>query len=146
MRSLKSYIHKSKLSYKDIESVKNFLIEHYHVNSWKEYIDQQQYGQCKKICKVIKKQFPDLFDEFLLNIYYDFSDIAKQLINDDLPMNGNHYVLTKGKTMYDFARGTNCINGIYCLTQNQDNSDKYNILFTDKEINLINIEVKDTID
>jgi hypothetical protein len=44
--------------------------------------------------------------------------------------------------MYDFARGCNCINGIYTMTQKEDNSDKYNIFFTEEEKQLIYEEIQ----
>lgn len=144
MKQLSTYIceSKTKISNKNIERIKQFLISKYHVNTWEECIDKQVYGTCREICKLIVKEFPNVFDRYALDIYCDFSDIAIKLINDDEEPCGNHYVLTKGKTIYDFARGANCINGIYVLTQMEDNSDKYDIVFTDAEKELINITVK----
>ena len=77
----------------------------------------------------------------MMIICFDFSDIAKHLIDDNKPMNGNHYILIKGNKWYDFARGANCINGIYVLTQYKNNSYKYNIIFTNSEKDLVNISI-----
>lgn len=141
MTSLNHYI-KHSISKRNIELVKQFLINYYHVNTWEECIDKQKYGHCEKICRLIKKEFPKLFDKMITNLYIEFSDIAKDKIHDGGEMNGNHYVLTKKDEMYDFARGCNCINGIYTMTQKEDNSDKYNIFFTEEEKQLIYEEIQ----
>jgi len=134
----------SKLSLKNINLVKNFLINHYKVNTWEECVDNMNYGDCKKICKLIVKQFPNMFDKYLINVVCDFSDQAIELINDDGQMYGNHYLLSKGNNFYDFSRGSNCINGIYVLTQN-NNKDKYDVEFTDKEKDQIEMLVRELI-
>lgn len=141
MENLSNFINESKLSENNINRVKKFLIDYYKVNTWEECVDKQKYGDCKKICTLIKRQFPLLFNKYALDIHFDFSEIAKKLINDDGDMYGNHFVLTKGQIMYDFARGANCINGIYVLTQKEDNSDKYDVILTDKEKELIIVSV-----
>lgn len=141
MISLNQYI-KHNISKNNINKVKQFLINYYNVNSWEEYVDTRNYGDCQKVCRLIQKNFPKLFDKMLTNIYIDFSEIAKNKIHDDKEMNGNHYVLTKKDEMYDFARGCNCINGIYVMTQMEDNSDKYNIFFTEEEKQLIYYDIQ----
>ena len=141
MEQLSGYI-KTKISKKNIELVKQFLIDYKHKSTWEEFVDCLKEGECRKICEEIKKHFPKMFDKMLTNIYVDYSDIAKRKINDDGPMYGNHYVLTKKGKMYDFARGANCVNGIYVLTQKEDNSDKYDILFTEPEKELIYDEIR----
>ena len=142
-KSIKSYIIcESQLTKNKIKEVKEFLMNYYHTNTWEDCINAQTYGDCQKMCKKIIQKFPNYFDKMALNIYFDFSDIAQKLIHDDKPMNGNHYLLTKGGKIYDFTRGCNCINGIYTLTQKEDNSDKYDIIFTETEKELINTIVK----
>lgn len=141
MKQLSGYI-KTKISNKNINLVKDFLIKYFNVNSWEEYVDSLENGDCRKVCDLIRKKFPNLFDKMLDNIFIDYSEIAQRKIHDNGEMYGNHYVLTKGGQIYDFARGANCINGIYVLTQREDNLDKYDILFTDYEKNLIYNEIK----
>jgi len=135
VKKLNQYI-KESLSQVDIDKVKKFLINKYHVSTWEECVDKQKYGDCDKIVKSIWNNFYYMFDT-PVDIKIIFSDIAKKLIDDDDEMNGNHYVLKKDNKYYDFARGANCINGIYVLTQKEDNSDKYDIIFTKEEEDLI---------
>lgn len=130
------------LSNKQIEKVKKYLMSYYKTNTWEECIDKQKYGDCRKICKLIVNEFPKLFNKYALDIYFDFSECAQNLLSDDDAMRGNHYVLVKDGIYYDFARGANCIKNIYVMTQNNKNSDKYDIILTDKEKKLINIIVK----
>ncbi len=117
----------------DIERIKRYLMNYFKVNTWEECVDKQKYGNCKKICELVKNEFPNLFDKMFTNLFIEFSPIAKELINDNQEMNGNHYVLTKNNIIYDFSRGSNCINGIYVLTQRKDSLDKYNIIMTNQE-------------
>ena len=124
----------------DIDNIKDFLIKYYKASSWKECVDSQKYGTCDNIVRTIFKEFPNTFN--ILDIYIDFSNIAIKKINDGDEMYGNHYVLQHGKKIYDFARGANCINGIYVLTQKEDNSDKYDIIFTKEEEQLIKEKYK----
>lgn len=140
MKSINNYINES-LNKIDIDAIKNFLIKKYKVSTWEECIDSQKFGDCRKIVKSILMKFNNLFDT-ALDIYIDYSPIAQKLINDDEDMFGNHYVLVKGNKIYDFARGANCIDGIYVLTQKEDNSDKYNIIFTKEEEKLITNKYK----
>lgn len=130
------------LSNKQIEKVKKYLMSYYKTNTWKECIDKQKYGDCKKICKLIVNEFPKMFNKYALDIYFDFSENAKILINDDKLMYGNHYVLVKDGIYYDFGRGANCINDIYVMTQYVNNSDKYDVVMTNNEKECINIIVK----
>lgn len=134
----------SKLSDKNINLIKEFLIKYYKVNTWEECINNMNYGDCRKICKLIIKQFPEMFDKYLINVAFDYSPQAIELINDDGQMYGNHYLLMKGNYYYDFSRGCNCVNGIYVLTQN-NNLDKYDIEFSEGENDLIVMEVKEPI-
>jgi len=131
----------NKLSNKNIELIKKFLIDYYKVNTWEECVDLMKFGQCQKLCRLIYKQFPNLFKNHLLNVVCDYSEQAQQLINDDEDMYGNHFLLVCGSHWYDFARGCNCINEIYVLTHN-NNIDKYDIEFSDKEKELIIASVK----
>ena len=135
MKSLNEYITES-LSKLDIDKVKDFLIKRYHVSTWEECINKQKFGTCDSIVKSIWNKFYYMFDA-PVELKIEYSDIAQKLINDSGEMNGNHYVLKKDNKYYDFARGANCINGIYTLTQKEDNSDKYDIILTKEEENLI---------
>ena len=60
----------------------------------------------------------------------NYSPIAVKKLNDigdNGEMYGNHYVLVHDGTLYDFGKGTNSINGIYLMTQDNDMKDKYTI-------------------
>lgn len=136
----KNNLIKESLSDSDIDKVKKFLINRYHVSTWEECIDAQKFGQCTKLVKSIWEKFYTMFD-CPVEIKVDFSKQAQELINDDDEMCGNHYVLKKDGKYYDFARGANCINGIYTLTQN-NNKDKYDIILTKEEEDCINYKWK----
>lgn len=130
MKNINTYITES-LNKVDIDKVKSFLMKRYHVSTWEECIDAQKFGQCTKIVKAIWEKFYKVFD-CPVELKLDFSKQAQELINDGDEMCGNHYVLKKDDKYYDFARGANCINGIYTLTQN-NNKDKYDIILTKEE-------------
>lgn len=134
MKNLNNYI-KESLEQSNIDKVKNFLIKKYKVSTWEECVDKQKLGECNKIVKWIWENFYEFFD-CPVEIIVEYSEQAQELINDNEEMNGNHYVLKKDGKYYDFARGANCINGIYTLTQN-NNKDKYDIVLTKEEEKLI---------
>ena len=139
MQKINIYI-KEALSKVDIEKVKDFLIKKYHVSTWEECIDKQKFGDCRKICTMIWKEFPDMFDN-AYDIDIDYSDIANKKTNDGITF-GNHYVLQKGSKIYDFARGANCYNGVYLLTQYEDMHDKYDVIFTKAEEKYIHNKIQ----
>lgn len=134
MKQLSNYI-KESLNKSDIDVVKKFLMKKYKVSTWEECIDKQKFGDCDKIVRSIWENFYESFD-CPVEIHIEYSKQAQELINDDGEMNGNHYVLKKDGKYYDFARGANCINDIYVLTQN-NNKDKYDIVLTKEEENCI---------
>jgi len=140
MKNLNQYINEA-LSKVDIDKVKDFLIKKYKVSTWEECVDKQKFGDCEKICKMIWKEFPNMFDD-AYDIYIDYTDIAMKKLNDGLDDFGNHYILQKGSKIYDFARGANCYNGVYLLTQSEDMKDKYNVVFTKEEEKCINNKIK----
>lgn len=140
MNNLSNYINEA-LSKVDIERVKDFLIKKYHVSTWEECVDAQKFGDCRKICTMIWKKFPGMFDD-AYDIYIDYTPIAMKKLNDNCEDFGNHYVLQKGSKIYDFARGANCYNGIYLLTQYEDMHDKYDVIFTKAEEKCINNKIK----
>ena len=107
------------------------MLNRYNASTWNDFIDNQKMGGCKEIVKLIWTNFSEMFD-YPVEIFINYSDQAKNLIDDNKEMRGNHFVLLNGTTYYDFARGSNCINGIYVLTQ-KDNEDKYDIIFTPEE-------------
>lgn len=143
MQKINIYI-KEALSKVDIEKVKDFLIKKYHVSTWEECIDKQKFGDCRKICTMIWKEFPDMFDN-AYDIDIDYTPIAMKKLNDNGEDFGNHYVLQKGSKIYDFARGANCYNGIYLLTQYEDMHDKYDVVFTKTEEKCIKNKIKRTL-
>ena len=134
----------NKLEPIDIEEIKNFLIKEYKVSNWKECIDKQKFGDCNIVCRKIFDNFPNVFNH-ILDLNVEYSEIAKKKLNDlgdNGEMYGNHYVLVRNKTLYDFGKGTNTINNIYLLTQYEDMRDKYRIKLSNKEITCINDKIK----
>ena len=107
------------------------MLNRYNISTWNDFVDNQKMGGCKEIVKLIWTNFSEMFD-YPVEIFINYSDQAKNLIDDNKEMRGNHFVLLNGSTYYDFARGSNCINGIYVLTQ-KNNEDKYDIIFTPEE-------------
>lgn len=140
MKNIVAYILESYIIPVDIKAVQDFLISHYKVKTWEECIDKQKYGDCKKICDLITKKFPNMFDN-LYDCNIDFSPIAIKKINDNDDMFGNHYVLSNNRKLYDFAKGANSINGVYVLTQFEDMHDKYDVRLTSKEQKLIKSKI-----
>ncbi len=119
--------------------IKEFLIKHFNANSWENYVDIQQFGDCAMLCELINKNFPNVFD-CIYNCDVDYSPIAIKKLNDigDFgEMFGNHYILSRKGVLYDFGKGTNSINGIYTLTQKDDMSDKYKVNLSKGEKNQI---------
>ena len=133
MRKLSTTLNQS--SFVDVEKIKSFLMDRYNSSTWEEFVDSQKMGDCKEIVRLIWDTFPEMFS-YPVEIFVDYSKQAKQLINDEKQMKGNHFVLQNGDTYYDFARGSNCINGVYVLTQ-KNNEDKYDIIFTPGEVECI---------
>ena len=121
----------NKTSVIDVEKIKTFLLNRYNASTWNDFVDNQKMGDCKEIVKLIWTNFSEMFNR-PEEIFINYSDQAKNLIDDNKEMRGNHFVLLNGTTYYDFARGSNCINGIYVFTQ-KNNYDKYNINYTTEE-------------
>lgn len=143
MKMLNTYI-KESLNQVDIDKVKNFLIKKYKVSTWEECVDKQKFGDCRKVCTMIIKEFPDMFDH-MFDCNVNYSSIAIKKLNDigdTEEMWGNHYVLSKNKIIYDFGKGTNTISGIYLLTQDNDMKDKYTIKLSKKEQECIKDKIK----
>lgn len=143
MKDLSTYI-KESLSDVDIEQIKNFLIKRYKVSSWEECVNKQKFGDCRNVCAMIVKKFPDVFD-CMYDCNVDYSKIAVKKLNDigdNGEMFGNHYVLSKGGILYDFGKGTNTISNVYLLTQYDDMKDKYTIKLSKKEQECIKDKVK----
>lgn len=144
MKALHEYIIESTLNSLDIDAIKNFLIKKAKVSNWEECIDKQKFGNCEKTCRSIIKQFPNVFDS-MYDCSIDYSPIAVKKLNDsgdNGEMYGNHYVLSRKGVLYDFAKGTNTISGIYLLTQDNEMKDKYTINLSSKEQKCIKEKIK----
>ena len=143
MKKLSIYV-KESLSDINIEQIKNFLIKRYKVSSWEECINKQKFGDCRSVCSMIVKEFPNVFD-CMYDCNVNYSKIAVKKLNDigdNDEMFGNHYVLSKGGILYDFGKGTNTISDVYLLTQYDDMKDKYTIKLSKKEQECIKDKVK----
>lgn len=87
-----------------IEQIKKFLIEDNEYESWKEFIDNQQMGDCQGICYSIERQFPQakrIFGELTLDepcIDWDNDGQEEFEIT-------HHWVMIDN-TIYDFSKGT----------------------------------------
>lgn len=143
MINIITYI-KESLNDINVDAVKDFLIKKYKASSWEECVDNQKFGDCRKVCSMIIKKFPGMFD-CMYDCSVDYSKIAVKKLNDigdNGEMYGNHYVLSKNRILYDFGKGTNTISGIYLLTQDEDMKDKYTVKLSNKEQECIKDKVK----
>ena len=146
MKNLSRYLTES-LSNVDIDAVMNFVMKHYKARSWQECIDKQQFGDCRKLCKLIGRKFPGLFNN-MYDCNIDYSKIAIAKLNelgDTDDMFGNHYLLEKDGVLYDFGKGTNTIKGIYLITQDDKMTDKYTITISKAEENCITEKIRRTL-
>ena len=143
MKSIDTYI-KESLNAVDVDAVKDFLIKKYKASSWEECVDSQKFGDCRKVCSMIIKKFPGMFD-CMYDCSVEYSEIAVKKLNsigDYGEMWGNHYVLSKNRVLYDFGKGTNTISGVYLLTQYNDMKDKYTVKLSNKEQKCIKDKIK----
>ena len=135
MKHIKEYILESQLIDLDVEAVKNYLCQTSNSKDWNECVDKQKFGDCDKVCRKIAKKFPKMFDG-MYDCSVDYSQIAIKKLKDNGDngeMFGNHYILSRNGTLYDFAKGCNTIDGIYLLTQKDDMSDKYKVTLSKGE-------------
>ena len=144
MKNLSEYIFESTLSEVCIDAIKEFVMKQYKASTWEECIDKQKFGDCDKLCRKICKAFPKMFN-YMYDLDINYSPIAVKKLNDigdNGEMYGNHYVLVHDGTLYDFGKGTNSINGIYLMTQDNDMKDKYTIKLSSREQYFIKSKIK----
>jgi hypothetical protein len=116
-----------------IQDIKNFLIEEYDYNNWKEFIDNQKIGDCQSIvfsiiynfpiCKKyfgeIKVDYPSIYDE---EIYDEDIDDYVQIEKENYLF--THHWIEINNIILDFSKGTlkNNIdwNNIYDIIPNED--------------------------
>lgn len=86
-----------------IEEIKNFLVEDYGENSWKDFVDHQKMGDCQGIVASIIREFPQAKKVFggikLDEPCVDWDDGSA---NDEVT---HHWVEIYGD-IYDFSKGT----------------------------------------
>lgn len=121
----------------DIELVKNELLKLFKINSWKEFIDLQQTGQCVFISKAVCRLFPKFK---LVSVIVNFSAEANRKTNNPDETIASHFLNKLGNKYYDFGKGTNCYEGVYVL---DGLGDKYDVNITDKEAKEFSEEIEE---
>lgn len=110
----------------NIEQVKEELIKLFKFNSWNEFIDFQKAGQCDYIAKLVCKLFPKFK---MVSVYVDISPEAKKKMSPGYTF-AIHYLNKLNGKYYDFAKGSNCYEGVYIL---DGLGDKYDVNVTPEE-------------
>ncbi len=85
-----------------LEQIKNYLYESEGFDSWEEFVDNQELGQCQSIVASIIDKFPKVkkvFGEITVEEPYYDEDGEEQYIMT------HHWVSINGK-YYDFSKGT----------------------------------------
>lgn len=120
----------------DIEQVKEELLKLFKFNSWNEFIDFQKAGQCDYIAKLVCKLFPKFK---MVSVYVDISPEARKKMGPGYTF-AIHYLNKLNGKYYDFAKGTNCYEGIYIL---DGLGDKYDVNITLKEASRFSKEIEE---
>ena len=110
----------------DIEQVKEELIKLFKFNSWNEFIDFQKAGQCDYIAKAVCRLFPKFK---MVSVYIDISSEARKKMGPGYTF-AIHYLNKLNNVYYDFAKGSNCYDGVYIL---DGLGDKYDVNVTPEE-------------
>ena len=120
----------------DIEQVKEELLKLFKFNSWNEFIDFQKAGQCDYIAKLVCKLFPKFK---MVSVYVDISPEARKKMSPGYTF-AIHYLNKLNGKYYDFAKGTNCYEGIYIL---DGLGNKYDVNITPKEASRFSKEIEE---
>jgi len=110
----------------DIEQVKEELVKLFKFNSWNEFIDFQKAGQCDYIAKAVCRLFPKFK---MVSVYVDISPEARKKMGPGYTF-AIHYLNKLNNVYYDFAKGSNCYDGVYIL---DGLGDKYDVNVTLEE-------------
>ena len=86
----------------DIEGVKKYLYELEGNDSWKEFIDNQELGNCQSIVSDIKRKYPFVKSVFG-EIYVDESYIDED--GEEQYKMTHHWIEYKNQ-IYEFSKGT----------------------------------------
>lgn len=85
-----------------IEDIKNSLVEYHGEDSWEDFVDNQEIGNCQFIVSYIISEFPiaeKVFGEIEVDEPYIDED------GDEQNLMTHHWVIING-TSYDFSKGT----------------------------------------
>ena len=87
---------------KIVEDIKNMLLEDYGEDSWEEYVDRQEIGECQTIVSFITRSFPEV-EKVFGEIEVDEPYIDEY--GDEQTLMTHHWVEINGEP-YDFSKGT----------------------------------------
>ena len=111
----------------DIGTVKEELLKLFKFNSWSEFIDLQEAGQCDFISKAVCRLFPKFK---MVSVFVNFSeDAMKKMKSEDTYC--VHFLNKLGNTYYDFGKGTNRYDNVYAL---EGLGNIYDVTLTEEEI------------
>lgn len=110
-----------------IEDIKNSLVEYHGEDSWEDFVDNQEMGNCQFIVSYIISEFPEtkkVFGEIEVDEPYVDED------GDEQTLMTHHWVIING-TPYDFSKGTlrDYINWNDVYDPFIDEPERYNVLF-----------------
>ena len=86
-----------------IEEIKRFLLEENDYDSWEEYIDIQECGECQQICSSIKRNFPKVKHIFG-HIKTDEPVYDDGFGTESFQM--THHWIEYDNELYEFSKGT----------------------------------------
>jgi hypothetical protein len=91
-----------------VEEIKKYLCTQYDCQSWEDFVDGQENGDCQLIVSYIASEFPSVkkcFGEIERDIPYIDEDDEEQILQV------HHWVEISGR-YFDFSKGTlkDCIN------------------------------------
>lgn len=115
-----------------IQYIQEQLLKYFHKQTWPEYVDSLEFGDCQKIAKIVYSICPSKIEVY--EVEEQFSQNAvKQLQSkgDTGSTYGNHYIVKIDDLFYDFSKGANSINGIYTIGTNQQ---KYSVELSPEEL------------
>ena len=85
-----------------IRKIQKSLIDYYEYKSWKNFVDNQELGECQGIISYIKYEFPQVttvFGEIKVDEPYIDEDGEEQILMT------HHWVKFRGE-IYDFSKGS----------------------------------------
>lgn len=85
-----------------IDKIKNYLLKEFDYETWKDFVDNQNLGDCQNIVYFITQEFPQV-EKVLCEIEIDNSYINE---NGDEQIYMTHHCVRIDGDLYEFSAGT----------------------------------------